>query len=147
MYQLTWSSVNPAAWVWHWGIHTSWGNQDRVMKLVLFLWEDAQYIWCIIAGNSLTSGDIYTRTGTVELQHAGKARRKWTFVSVMKDKMFYDKCVFMEWNQRFKMVDFLMGPWDPWAMILMGPRALGMGPIVDVFIKWKFQDVPQDAGC
>ena len=26
-----------------------------------------------------------------------------------------------------------MGPWDPWAMILMGPRALRMGPIIDIF--------------
>ena len=25
-----------------------------------------------------------------------------------------------------------MGPWDPWAMILMGPRELGMDPISDV---------------
>ena len=35
--------------------------------------------------------------------------------------------------QRFKIIDFLMGPWDEWAMILMGPRALGMGPIIDIF--------------
>ena len=28
-----------------------------------------------------------------------------------------------------------MGTWDPGAMILMGPRALGMGPIIDVYIK------------
>ena len=26
----------------------------------------------------------------------------------------------------------------PQAMILMGPRTLGMGPITDVFIHWKF---------
>ena len=26
------------------------------------------------------------------------------------------------------------GSWDPEAMILMGPRALGMGPIIDVCI-------------
>ena len=31
-----------------------------------------------------------------------------------------------------------MGPWDPWAMILMGPRALGMGLIIDIDINWKF---------
>ena len=31
-----------------------------------------------------------------------------------------------------------MGAWDPQAMIQMGPRALGMGPIIDVFIPWKF---------
>ena len=35
--------------------------------------------------------------------------------------------------QRFKIIDFLMGLWDPCAMILMGPRALGMGPIIDIF--------------
>ena len=29
------------------------------------------------------------------------------------------------------------------AMILMGPRALGMGPVIDVLINWKF---PQDTG-
>ena len=28
--------------------------------------------------------------------------------------------------------------WDPWAMILMGPRALEMSPIIDVFIQRKF---------
>ena len=41
-------------------------------------------------------------------------------------------------NQRFKIIYFLMGSWDPWAMILMGPRALGIGPIIDVYINWKF---------
>ena len=41
-------------------------------------------------------------------------------------------------RQRFRIIDFLMGPWQPWAMILMGPRALGMGPIIDIFIHWKF---------
>ena len=40
--------------------------------------------------------------------------------------------------QRFKIIYFLLGPWDPRAMILMGPRALGMGPIIDVFMHWKF---------
>ena len=30
-----------------------------------------------------------------------------------------------------------MGPWDPRAKIFMGPRALGMGPIIDDFIHWK----------
>ena len=42
--------------------------------------------------------------------------------------------------QGCKIIYFLMGPWDPWAMILMGPRALGMGPIIDVFINWKYYD-------
>ena len=46
-------------------------------------------------------------------------------------------CMFTE----FKIIYFLMGPWDPWAMILMGPRALGMCPINDVLIHWKFCDV------
>ena len=31
-----------------------------------------------------------------------------------------------------------MGPWDPGAMILMGPRELGMRPIIDVFYFWEF---------
>ena len=31
-----------------------------------------------------------------------------------------------------------MGPWDPRAMIIMGSRALGMGPIIDDFIHLKF---------
>ena len=40
-----------------------------------------------------------------------------------------------------------MGPRDPRAMIHMGPRALGMGPIIDVFIHGKFYDKSaQDAG-
>ena len=34
-----------------------------------------------------------------------------------------------------------MGPCDPWAMFLMGNRTLGTGPIIDVYINWKFQDV------
>ena len=39
-----------------------------------------------------------------------------------------------------------MGPWDPPAMIHMGPRALGMGPIIDVFIHMgNFKICPQDA--
>ena len=40
-------------------------------------------------------------------------------------------------DQRFKNIYFFMGPWDPQAMIRMGPRVLGMGPIIDVFIHWK----------
>ena len=40
--------------------------------------------------------------------------------------------------QRFKIIYFFMGPWDPQTMILMSPRALGMGPIIDVRIRWKF---------
>ena len=43
--------------------------------------------------------------------------------------------------QRFKIIDFLLGPWDPWSMILMVQRALVMGAIIDVFITWKFWDV------
>ena len=42
--------------------------------------------------------------------------------------------------QRFKIIYFLMGPWDPEVMILMGPRTLRMGPITDVFNQWKFSD-------
>ena len=41
-------------------------------------------------------------------------------------------------KQRFKIIDFLMGPWDPPAMIHMGHGTLGMGPIIDVFINGKF---------
>ena len=39
-----------------------------------------------------------------------------------------------------------MGPWDPWAMILMVPRALGMGPIIDILYIGHFWMCPQDAG-
>ena len=39
-----------------------------------------------------------------------------------------------------------MGPWDPWAMIFMGPRALGMGLITDVLYIGNFKMCPQDAG-
>ena len=45
---------------------------------------------------------------------------------------------FFQVMQRFKIIYFLMGHWDPWAMILMGHRAMGMGPIIDVYINWKF---------
>ena len=38
----------------------------------------------------------------------------------------------------FKIIYFVMGIWDPRAMILMGPRALEKGPIIDVSIHWKF---------
>ena len=49
--------------------------------------------------------------------------------------------------QRFKIIYIVMGPWDPlWAMILMGPRALEMGAIVDVSIHCNFRMRPQDAG-
>ena len=41
-------------------------------------------------------------------------------------------------RQGFKIIYCLMGPCDPQAMILMGPRALEMGPIIDVF-NWKFR--------
>ena len=41
--------------------------------------------------------------------------------------------------QRFKIIYFLMGPGDhPQTMILVGLRALGMGPIIDVCARWKF---------
>ena len=40
--------------------------------------------------------------------------------------------------QKFKIIYFLMGPGDPQTMILMGLRALGMGPIIDVCVPWKF---------
>ena len=33
-------------------------------------------------------------------------------------------------TQRFKIIYFRMGPWDPQAKILMGPRALGMSLII-----------------
>ena len=48
--------------------------------------------------------------------------------------------------QRFKIIYFLMGPWDPWAMILVCPRALGMGPTIDLmFISiGNFKMGPQD---
>ena len=39
-----------------------------------------------------------------------------------------------------------MSPRDPQAMILLGPRALEMGPIIDVFNHSKFKMRPQDAG-
>ena len=32
-----------------------------------------------------------------------------------------------------KIIYFLVGPWDPWALILMGARALRMCPIIVVF--------------
>ena len=38
---------------------------------------------------------------------------------------------------RFKIVYFLMGPWDPHAIILTNARVLGMGPIIDVFYQLK----------
>ena len=44
----------------------------------------------------------------------------------------------LEYIQRFKIIYIIIGPLDPQTMILMGPRALGMGPIIDVFICWKF---------
>ena len=37
-----------------------------------------------------------------------------------------------------------MGPWDPQTMILMGPRALEIGPMF-VFVA-NFKMRPQDAG-
>ena len=38
--------------------------------------------------------------------------------------------------QKLKIIYFLMGPFDPRAMILMDPNALGMGPIIDVLNQW-----------
>ena len=46
--------------------------------------------------------------------------------------------------QRFEIIYFLMGPWDPQSLIHMGPRALGMGPIIDVSFMGKFKLRPQD---
>ena len=38
-------------------------------------------------------------------------------------------------QMRFKIIYLLkMGPWDPQVMILMGPRVLRIGSIMDVFI-------------
>ena len=53
-----------------------------------------------------------------------------------------------ELRQGFKIIYFLMGPWDPRAMILTGLRTQGMGPIIDIFIHCKFRKkmCPQDAG-
>ena len=39
-----------------------------------------------------------------------------------------------------------MGPWDPWAMIFMGQKALGMGPITDFLLIWNFRMGLQDTG-
>ena len=47
--------------------------------------------------------------------------------------------------QRFKIMYFLMGPEDPRAMILMGFRALRMGPLNPLFVG-NFKMTPQDAG-
>ena len=41
-------------------------------------------------------------------------------------------------TQRFKIIHFLMGPWDPQTMILMGPSTGSTGHIIDVCIRWKF---------
>ena len=41
-------------------------------------------------------------------------------------------------NAEIQIDYFLMGAWDPLAMILMGPWALGIGPIIDVFIHFEF---------
>ena len=39
-----------------------------------------------------------------------------------------------------------MDPWDPQAMIFMGSRPLGMGPIIDVFLFiGNFKLRPQNA--
>ena len=35
-------------------------------------------------------------------------------------------------HQRFKIIYFLMVLWDAQAMILLGPRVLGMGSIIDI---------------
>ena len=37
-------------------------------------------------------------------------------------------------KQRFKIIYFLMGPWNLQAMMPMGLRALRMGPMIDAFV-------------
>ena len=39
-----------------------------------------------------------------------------------------------------------MGPSDPQAKILMGPRALGIGPITEILLIGKTKMRPQVAG-
>ena len=58
------------------------------------------------------------------------------------------ECLLFSKKQRFKIIDFLMGPWDPLAMILIGPRTLGMSPIIDLMFLFieNFKTCPQDAG-
>ena len=42
---------------------------------------------------------------------------------------------------------FFMGHWDPQDMILMGHGTLGKGPIIGVFIHWKFGKKDVSPGC
>ena len=45
-------------------------------------------------------------------------------------------CHWYVYDQRFKVIYFIMGPpWDPQTMLLMGPRRVVMGPIIDVFYQ------------
>ena len=41
-------------------------------------------------------------------------------------------------NRDLKSFFFLIAPWNPQAKILMGTRALGKGPMIDVFIPCEF---------
>ena len=47
--------------------------------------------------------------------------------------------IIQHWNCSFQscLTDWYR-PWDPQTMILIGPRTLGMGPLINVFIHWKF---------
>ena len=47
--------------------------------------------------------------------------------------------------QRIKNIYFQIGLWDPQAMILMGPTALEMGPMIDVLCIRNIKMGPQDA--
>ena len=40
--------------------------------------------------------------------------------------------------QGLNIIYHVLGPWDLQAMILMGPGALRLGPIIDVCNHWKF---------
>ena len=43
-----------------------------------------------------------------------------------------------EMRQRFKIIYFFMGPWGPQAMIVMGPRTLGMVPPLMLLYNGNF---------
>ena len=46
-------------------------------------------------------------------------------------------------RERFKIIYFFVGHWDPWAMILMGPRALGMSPVIDFYSMEILRCIPR----